>query len=292
MEGGSNFDEVLRGRCPPMSRLQYLLAALAAGALLAHAPARAAAPAACSWDRPGHDSFMGDVPAAVDRYKDIAPDVRERLKARMRAHDYDDIVEISRDRIAGNAGYEPTIRDMHFGQGRVCASVSRDRWSDEQRERALVYCEGTACVMVPTVCRNVSRIARVPGGGGGPVPPPGEGELPFDPPGAGAPTPVPEAGPFLTTLPPSLLTGVPAVPPGSFASPPLSFAPPSAGPPPSFMPTPPLFTLPPRATEMPPPAVPEPSTYAMAAAGLLLLSWWLRRASSSRRASSRPCRDA
>ncbi|WP_431258861.1 MHFG family PEP-CTERM protein [Roseateles chitinivorans] len=270
-----------------MSRLQYLFAALAAGALLAHAPARAAAPAACSWDRPGHDSFMGDVPAAVDRYTDIAPDVRERLKARMRAHDYNDIVEISRDRIAGDASYEPQIRDMHFGQGRVCASVSRDRWSDEQRERALVYCEGTACVMVPTVCRNVSRIARVPGSGGGPVPPPGEGELPFDPPGAGAPAPVPEAVPPLSTLPPPLLTGLPNTPPGSFANPPrVSIGPPAAGPPPTSIPTP-LFVLPPRVDELPPPAVPEPSTFAMAAAGLALLAWLVRRASSSRQPSRR-----
>lgn len=276
-----------------MSRLQYLLAALAVGALLAHVPARAAAPEACSWDRPGHDSFMGDVPAAVDRYKDIAPDVRERLKTRMRAHDYDDIVEISRDSIEGNAGYEPRIRDMHFGQGRVCASVSRDRWSDDQRERALVYCEGGDCVMVPTVCRNVSRIARVPGGGGGPVPPPGEGELPFDPPGAGAPAPVPEGQvPPLSTLPPSPLTGVPGIPPGSFANPPpVSFGPPSAGPPISI-PTPPLFVLPPRVEDVPTPAVPEPSTWAMAAAGLALLTLLVRRASSSkrsvRRASCRP----
>jgi hypothetical protein len=226
---------------------------------------------------------MGDVPAAVDRYADIAPVVRERLKARMRAHDYDDIVEISRDRIEGNAGYEPQIRDMHFGQGRVCASVSRDRWSNEQRERALVYCEGNTCVMVPTVCRNVSRISRVPGSGGGPVPP-GEGELPFDPPGAGAPTPVPELVPPLSTVPPSPLTGVPDTPPGSFASPPrASIGPPSAGPPPTTFPSPPLFVLPPRIDELPPPAVPEPSTLAMGAAGLAMLALLLRRASSSRR---------
>lgn len=270
-----------------MSRLQTLLAALAVGALLAHVPARAAAPEACSWDRPGHDSFMGDVPAAVDRYTDIRPELRERLKARMRAHDYDDIVEISRDRIEGNAGYEPQIRDMHFGQGRVCASVSRDRWSDDQRERALVYCEGGACVMVPTVCRNVSRIARVPGGGGGPVPP-GEGELPFDPPGAGAPTPVPADVPPLSTVPPSSLTGIPDIPPGSFASPPrLSIGPPSAGPPIS-VPAPPIFVLPPRVEEVPPPVVPEPSTLAMAAAGLALLTLVVRRASSSTRALRRP----
>lgn len=268
-----------------MSRLQYLLAALAVGALFAHVPARAAEPAACSWDRPGHDSFMGDVPSAVDRYTDLPPAVRERLKTRMRSHDYDDIVEISRDRIEGNAGYEPQIRDMHFGEGRVCASVTRERWSEGQRERALVYCDGDACVMVPTVCRNVSRISRTPGGGGGGVPP-GEGELPFDPPGAGAPAPVPETVPTpLSTLPPAPLTSVPVTPPGSFAGlPPVTIGPPSGAPPPTI-PSTPIFVLPPRVDEVPPPAVPEPSSLAMAAAGLALLMLMVRRASSSRRPS-------
>ncbi len=273
----------------------HLFAMLALGALCAQLPALAAAPNACSWDRPGHDSFMGDVPSAVDRYTDLAPAVRERLKARMRAHDYDDIVEISRDRIEGSAGYAPQIRDMHFGEGRVCASVTRERWSDGQRERALVYCDGDACVMVPTVCRNVSRISRVPGGGGagGGGVPPGEGELPFDPPGAGAPAPVPETVPTpLSTLPPAPLTSVPVTPPGSFAGPPAVAIGPPTGAPPPVIPSTPIFVLPPRVEEIPPPAVPEPSTFAMAAAGLAMLTLLVRRVSSSRPLSRRPCRGA
>lgn len=243
--------------------------------LSAWAASPAAARAACSWDRPGQDSFIGDVPAAVDRYTDLAPDVRERLKARMRRHDYDDIVEISRERIEGRAGYEPGIRDMHFGEGRVCGTVSRERWADEHRERALVYCEGDACVMVPTVCRNVSRIARVPGGGGGGVPP-GEGELPFDPPGAGAPTPVPVGDVTPATPTPVPLNSVPVTPPGALLTPPRAvIGPPSAGPPMSI-PTPPVFVLPPRVEAPSTPAVPEPSTWAMSAAGLVLLMLLLR----------------
>ncbi|MDH0867492.1 MHFG family PEP-CTERM protein [Mitsuaria sp. GD03876] len=254
----------------------HALAALAwvAGALFAPPSVRAATPApapSCSWDRPGHDSFTGDVPAAVDRYVDLAPDVRERLKARMRRHDYDDVVEISRDRIAGRAGYGSSIRGMHFGEGRVCASVSRERWSEDHVERALVYCEGNDCVMVPTVCRNVSRIQRVPGGGA----PPGEGELPFDPPGAGAPTPVPmgDVPPEMPVMPePVPLTGVPVTPPGALLTPPRAvIGPPSAGPPTSI-PTPPVFVLPPKLEEPPVPAVPEPSTLWTSAAGVLLLA--------------------
>lgn len=260
-------------------------------------------PAACSWDHPGRDPFTGDVPAAVDRYTDLSPEVRERLKARMRAHDYDDLVEISRDRISGHAGYQPQIRDMHFGTGRVCAAVSRERWSDEQRERALVYCEGQTCVMVPTVCRNVSRIARAPGGGPG-----GDGELLFDPPGAGAPTPVPEGVPLmLTPAPlPELLPGVspvPLRPPGALAAPPALTISPPGGPPAAVLQPPPLYTLPPRAAEPPigPPVippispVPEPSSLAMTAAGLALLAALVARVRSraSKASSSRPpCRNA
>ena len=86
----------------------------------------------CSWNRPGADPFMGDVVAAVDRYPDIAPQVREQLKAR--------------------------ISDRHFGPGRVCRNVTRAGWSEQRQERGLVYCVQGQCILVPTICRNVSSI--------------------------------------------------------------------------------------------------------------------------------------
>lgn len=118
--------------------------------------------AACSWDRPGVDPYMGDVVGAVDRYQDIAVDVRARLKARMARRDYDDVVSIRRDSIAGraHARYGSAIRDMHFGDNRLCRSVSRSAWSAQMQERGLVYCDSGQCILVPTICRNVSRIAR------------------------------------------------------------------------------------------------------------------------------------
>jgi hypothetical protein len=114
----------------------------------------------CSWDRPGHDPFMGDVVAAIDRYQDIPVEVRERLKARMVKREYDDIVTIRRDTIEGKARYGGVIRDMHFGDHQVCRTVTRSAWSPKMQERGLVYCDGGTCILVPTVCRNVSRIAR------------------------------------------------------------------------------------------------------------------------------------
>ena len=118
--------------------------------------------AACSWDRPGHNPFMGDVVAAVDRYTDIPTAVRVRLKQRMQARQYDDFVDIRRDSISGRVAYEPGIRDMHFGLDQVCRQVTRERWTAQTHERGVVYCEQDHCILVPTVCRNVSRIERRP----------------------------------------------------------------------------------------------------------------------------------
>jgi hypothetical protein len=121
----------------------------------------------CSWNHPGVNPFMGDVVAAVDRYRDIPPEVRARLKARMEKREYDDLVSIRRDSIDGRGGYDygNTITDMHFGTHQLCRSVTRSSWTPDMQERGLVYCESGQCILVPTVCRNVSRITR---GGVGP----------------------------------------------------------------------------------------------------------------------------
>ncbi len=163
--------------------------------LLWSAGAHAATPAACSWDRPGHNAFTGDVVAAIDHYSDIPADVRAKLKARMAARQYDEMVTIRRDGIVGKAGYDSAIRDMHFGHdGRVCSTVTRSAWTAKTEERGLVYCESGECILVPTVCRNVSRIHRhagvepldpAPGAGLTPAAAAAPVELPAEPPGAG-----------------------------------------------------------------------------------------------------------
>jgi hypothetical protein len=115
----------------------------------------------CSWDRPGANAFTGDVVAAVDRYKDIPAATRAKLKARMEQRQYDEIAVIGRNSITGKATYSPEIRDMHFGAGTVCRTVTRSRWDAKAEERGLVYCEDEHCLIVPTVCRNVSRVTRL-----------------------------------------------------------------------------------------------------------------------------------
>jgi PEP-CTERM motif len=144
-----------------------LLAALLALPALAATPQDGAvrAPrmdrlAQCNWDRPGHNPFMGEVVPAIDRYLDIPTPVRMRLKERMAQRRYDDLVDIRRDSIRGKHEYGAEIRDMHFGLDRVCGQVTRGAWNESMRERGLVYCDSGHCILVPTVCRNVSRIER------------------------------------------------------------------------------------------------------------------------------------
>lgn len=225
-------------------------------------------PGECEWDQPGQHPFMGDVPSAVDHYKDIPPETRARLKDRMRRFEYDDLVTIRRDAIEGRHGYEPEILAMHFGGGRMCASVVRHTWTARHQELGFVYCESGQCILVPIVCRNVSRITRRP-----PVValapptdelPPGEGELLFEPPAAGQPPglrppeqelPAPPADDELVVPPrPSLpLLGAPATPPVVLI-PPSEFAPLKAPPVVEAPPAPPQQEPPPVVSSIAPPA--------------------------------------
>lgn len=115
----------------------------------------------CSWDSPGHNPFMGDVVAAVDRYTDIPKDVRDALKKKMAKRQYDDVASINRNSITGAKGASYTnLREMHFGPGTICKTITRSKWKETAVERGLVYCEKEHCLIVPTVCRNVSRVTK------------------------------------------------------------------------------------------------------------------------------------
>ena len=120
----------------------------------------AAIQSTCSWDNPGHNPYTGGAAAAIDRYTDIPEAVRGTLKRRLAEHQPDDKVSITRDGIAGKYQYDPAIRDMHFGRASVCASVTRDKWTETRAEPGAVYCVGEHCILVPRICGNVSRISR------------------------------------------------------------------------------------------------------------------------------------
>ena len=249
--------------------------------------AMAAPGKSCEWRQPGHDPYMGDLPGAVDHYLDIPVATRERLKERMRRLDYDDLVTVRAHAIDGRLGYEPAIRQMHFGEGRVCAEVTRESWPADHAERGLAYCEDGFCLLVPFVCRNLSRIRQRPQAASpqapgapagrpgtvaaaGPVVAPGASGLSAGPdPGAPGPGMRSAAallpglrtdGPYRTDFP-----GQPTLPvyPGNVQSPS----------PPSLVPVPvaPVLQQPPVGPRTPLSPVPEPGTGLMLVSGLVVL---------------------
>lgn len=121
-----------------------------------------AAPPGCSWAHPGANPYRGDPVAALADF-DVPEATRARLRELMRAHRTTDVATITRDDIVGSAGGYTDLREMHSGHGQVChGNVDRSAWSAKRRERALVYCAGDACVIVPTICGNVSLVSRKP----------------------------------------------------------------------------------------------------------------------------------
>lgn len=182
-----------------------LLAALAISAIIDY----------CPWADRGLDRFGGDLVASVDNYVDIPTDVRRKLQSKMALRKYDDLTHLS---AAGNSSatwnYGPPTM-MHFGtKGVVCRTVDTRMWKETDRgERGLVYCVEGHCVVVWTVCRNLSKIKRL-----GPVAIPSG--TPPSPTRAAAPPAVVDPLPVAADAP------VPPVEPGPVADalPPMSFA--------------------------------------------------------------------
>jgi hypothetical protein len=114
----------------------------------------------CEWNAPGRDPYQGSNIEAIERYRGQIPEhARAELIAKMEARQYDETAVITRDFIGGGR-FEPQIEFMHFGMGKVCKTVDRSAWLITDQEYGLVYCSGEHCVIVPTVCRNVSIVRR------------------------------------------------------------------------------------------------------------------------------------
>jgi hypothetical protein len=164
--------------------------------------------AECSWNNPGANRYQGRHAEAIHRYTDIPTPIRNRLSDRMRKYEYDDVAEIRRDEIRGRYKYTD-LRYMHFGKNKLCRSIDMSRWSDSMVERGLVYCESEHCIIVPTICGNVSRVTRVvPAPAAQPTAPQSQ---PAEPPAVlelESPAPSPAAPPLVPVAPPTFSSGV------------------------------------------------------------------------------------
>ncbi len=194
-----------------------------AGLQLILSTALVAAAPGCSWTHPGANPYRGD-PAKVLSDFQLPDETRRKLRAMLHEHRATDVVTITRDDIVGDHRYAD-LRDMHSGRGSTChGSVDRSAWSAQHRERALVYCADDACVIVPTICNNVSLVSRKPDdvarGDDSPI----DIEPAAGPPPANAPTQVPADGaPPFDGMPPTgglgESPGVPPAPPGGGGGP-------------------------------------------------------------------------
>ena len=237
-----------------------------------------AAPAGCSWAHPGANPYRGDPVRALADF-DLPEATRAKLRTMMAAHRYTDVATITRDDIVGVRGYTD-LREMHSGHGEVChGSVDRSAWSAKRRERGLVYCADDACVIVPTICNNVSLVSRKPDR----VAALDDGPIDIEP-AAGPPQAPPSATPpgspgdgplgFIPT-PGDGGGGSPDVPPGGGAIPPGGGGAPIGSNPPCCD-SGPIGPVGPGGPPVvtPPPAVPEAPTALLLLAGLGAL--WLR----------------
>lgn len=115
----------------------------------------------CTWDAPGADRYTGTTAAAVASYADIPEPARRELLRKVDRHEFDDMVVVTRDAISGTREYSAVITGMHFGsRGKVCRTVTRNKWADSASEGGLVYCADNHCILIPAVCGNVSRVTR------------------------------------------------------------------------------------------------------------------------------------
>lgn len=120
--------------------------------------------ATCDWSQPGLHKYEGTARAAIMAYAEIPKQIRLVLVARAEAQvsDYDDVVTIDRNSITGKFEYASELKYMHFGRnGKICGAVTRDSWTPEHIERAMVFCAGGYCVARPEVCGNWSMVTRI-----------------------------------------------------------------------------------------------------------------------------------
>lgn len=112
----------------------------------------------CAWQPGSQIRFQGELAPLLDRYQDLTPPLRARLRQRLNALNYDDIVTIRRDSITGTRLYAAQIQGWSGALEAGCSAPSRAHWPDTERQLALVFCEGGQCLMLSVEGRQLARI--------------------------------------------------------------------------------------------------------------------------------------
>lgn len=114
------------------------------------------------WSEPGYNKYTGPLNKAINSYQDIPGDVREKLIAAAEKREFSEIVVIDKTGIRGQKWEYINLRQMFFGSGIRAEKVERLYWEPGREERGFVYTVGGYSILVPFICRNVSRVDHQP----------------------------------------------------------------------------------------------------------------------------------
>jgi hypothetical protein len=115
----------------------------------------------CDWTNPGVDSFRDggrDLGDAISRLPIDYID-KIQLKKLVANQNYTEIATITQEGIEGFLASYTNLRYMAFGKNKVCKNVTM-KWEPSRVERGLIYCTPNACIIIPTVCNNISLVDR------------------------------------------------------------------------------------------------------------------------------------
>ncbi len=133
---------------------------LTAIALAASLSSSASPVGSCIWQPSHQQPFEGQLAPVLDRFQDMPQALRERLKERINAHRFDEVVSIRRDSIVGQQSYEGQLQGLQAGADNRCTEPNRAQWSDRDEELALSYCEASYCVLVTINGHHLARTKR------------------------------------------------------------------------------------------------------------------------------------
>lgn len=117
----------------------------------------------CDWNNPGANRLI-EWPAYIVMRKHTEIPLMERtlLALKVASHQYNDQVEIKKNYIIGGFDYSPKITKMTFATGRMCQTITRNKWKDTESQGALVYIVGKYALGVAAICSNTFRLQFAP----------------------------------------------------------------------------------------------------------------------------------